>query len=469
MMAIRQLFAALGLMLSIPLGAVAAQAGGEKRPPNIVFILADDLGWTDLGCQGSKYYETPNLDRLAREGLRFTDAHTNGPNCAPTRASVMSGQYGPRHGIYTVQSGLRGLEADRKLVPAPNVTRLPQNIVTVAQALKDGGYRTGMFGKWHLGRGMFHPSQRGFDEAAVTEGQHFNFALDPPAEYPQGTYLADYLTDRAVGFIRENRSKPFFLYLPHFGVHVPLQAKPELVKRFEAKQGADGHDNPNYAAMIASVDESVGRVLATLEELKLAENTLVVFTSDNGGVGGYRSAGLKGGKDNTNNAPLRGGKGMLYEGGHRVPLIVRYRPLTKPATTSAEPVISIDFYPTFLELAGVKPSPQQPLDGKSLLPLLRTPTGTLGRDLFWHFPGYLEAGNSGDWRTTPAGAIRSGEWKLIEFFEDSRVELYNLKQDVGEKHNLSAAMPAKAAELREKLAAWRKSVNAPMPTAKGAG
>lgn len=468
-MLFRNLTVILVLLLSLPPAALAIPKPEGKRSPNIVFILADDLGWTDLGCQGSKYYETPNLDRLAQEGLRFTDAHTNGPNCAPTRASLMSGQYGPRHGIYTVTSGERGLVEDRKLVPAPNVTRLPQSITTVAQALKDGGYRTGMFGKWHLGKGEFHPSKRGFDEAAVSEGRHFGFALDPPAEVPEGAYLADYLTERAVRFIRENRSKPFFLYLPHFGVHTPLQAKPELEKRFEAKQGVGGHEDPTYAAMIASVDESVGRVLATLDELKLSENTLVVFTSDNGGVGGYRAAGLRGGKDNTNNAPLRGGKGMLYEGGHRVPLIVRYPPLTKPATTCAEQVISIDFYPTFLELAGAKPGPSQVLDGKSLLPLLGNPKGVLGRDLFWHFPGYLEAGNSRTWRTTPAGAIRSGDWKLIEFFEDSHVELYNLKQDVGEKSDLAAGMPAKAAELRGKMAAWRKALNAPMPTPKAGG
>lgn len=455
------------------LAAVCAVGGFARaaRPdkPNVIFILADDLGYTDLACYGSGYYETPNIDRLAAQGMRFTSGYSCGPNCQPTRAALMSGQYGPRTGVYTVGSIERFDWRTRTLRPVDNVAQLPLEKVTVAQALHDAGYATGMFGKWHLGNaGEHHPGKRGFDEAIVSQGKHFDFVTNPKVEYPQGTYLADFLTDRACDFIRRHKDGPFFLYLPHFGVHAPFQAKKDLIARFKDKPAAGGHHDPTYAAMIASVDESVGRVIALLDELKLADDTLVIFASDNGGVGGYVREGIKKegqGRDPTDNAPLRGGKGMLYEGGIRVPFIFRWPGRIKAGATSDEPINSVDFFPTMLEMTGAKAPPKgQVLDGVSYLGLLYGEKSTLGRDaIYWHFPGYLGAG-PGSWRTTPGGAIRAGDYKLIEFFEDGRMELYNLKSDIGEKQDLAAKMPEKVKELHGKLLAWRESVGAKMPT-----
>jgi arylsulfatase A-like enzyme len=453
---------------AVCLGAVGSGLAAEPSArPNIVFILADDLGWTDLGCQGSKYYETPNIDRLARDGKRFTSAYTCGPNCQPTRAALMSGQYGPRTGVYTVGSTNRFDTSKRPLVPVPNVIGLPLEKVTVAEALKKAGYATGMFGKWHLGNGPRAPGKRGFDEALVSMGRHFDFKTDPPVEIPPGTYLADYLTDRAVSFIERHKDGPFFLYLPHFGVHSPHQARPDLIAQFKDKAPVNGHRSPVYAAMIKSVDESVGRVVAKLDELQLGGNTLVIFASDNGGVGGYVAAGVKAKEGITNNAPLHGGKGMLYEGGIRVPWIARWPGRIAPGTTSDEPIISVDLYPTLLELAGARPDPGYPLDGLSLVSLLFDRTTALGRQaLYWHFPGYLGSGPN-VWRTTPAGAVRMGDWKLQEFFEDGHVELYNLKDDLGEHHDLAATRPEKRDELHKMLRDWRAAIHAPMPKRKG--
>ncbi len=452
---------------SLAVAPASARAADPKAKPNIVFILADDLGWTDLACQGSKYYETPNIDRLARGGMRFTDGYSCGPNCQPTRAALMSGQYGPRTGVYTVGNIRRFDSSKRPLVPVPNVQELALNKVTVAEALKKAGYATAMFGKWHLGNGRHAPDRRGFDEVLVSNGLHFDFDTTPPVELPSGTYLADYLTDRAVAFIEANKARPFFLYLPHFAVHAPHQAKADLIARFQGKPPAGGHKDPTYAAMIASVDESVGRVVRKLDELKLAEDTLVIFSSDNGGVGGYVEAGVKTKDGITSNAPLRGGKGMLYEGGIRVPWIARWPGRIREGVTSAEPILSVDLYPTLIEIAGSDRQEGHTLDGKSLAPLLfGTGKEELDREgLFWHFPGYLGAGRD-RWRTTPAGAVRSGDWKLIEFFEDGRSELYNLADDPCERKDLARERPEKAAELRDRLHAWRASVAAPMPARK---
>ena len=444
---------------------MAAVSAAAQRP-NIVFILADDLGYTDMSCYGSKYYETPNIDRLAAKGIRFTSGYTCGPNCAPTRAALMSGQYGPRTGIYTVGGIERFDWRSRPLRPVDNVTQLPLNKTTIAQTLKNAGYATAMFGKWHLGEnGAYHPSQRGFDEAIVSMGEHFNFVTHPPVEYPKGIYLADFLTDKAEDFIRRHKEGPFFLYLPHFAVHSPHEAKTNLIAKFKPKPPVGGHNNPTYAAMIASVDESVGRVVQLLEELKIAKQTLVIYSSDNGGVGGYVREGIKQAGDITDNAPLRGGKGMLYEGGIRVPYIFRWPGRIPEGTTCDEPINSVDLYPTLLEVAGVPAPPGYRLDGVSYLKLL-TSGGqeALGREaVYWHFPGYLGAG-VGHWRTTPAGAIRAGDWKLQEFFEDGRIELYNLRNDLSQTNNLAARMPDKANALHNQLVAWRESIKAPMPT-----
>jgi arylsulfatase A-like enzyme len=291
--------------------------------------------------------------------------------------------------------------------------------------------------------------------------RHFDFGTDPETPYAEGAYLADFITDKAVDFIDRHRDQPFFLYLPHFAVHVPYQATKELISKFRGKPPAGGHGDPTYAAMIASIDESVGRILDKLDELKLGDNTVVIFSSDNGGVGGYQEIG---GKGITSNAPLRGGKGMLYEGGVRVPFIVRWPGVIDAGGVCNEPTIHVDVYATFLELGGA-PKPEQTIDGESLVPLMKDPSAMLKREaLYVHFPGYLEGGKN--WRTTPVGTIQSGEWKLLEFFETGTLELYNLGEDLGEKNNLAERMPEKTKELHDKLVTWRKRTNAAMPQMK---
>jgi arylsulfatase A-like enzyme len=443
---------------------VAVEGAEPVERPNIVFILADDLGWTDTGAYGSRYYETPHIDRLAAEGMKFTQYHSC-QNCQPTRAALMTGQYAPRTGVYTVGSIDRFNWRSRPLRPVDNVEQLPREKVTIAQVLRQAGYATGMFGKWHLGNGPgYHPSDRGFDEAIVSQGAHFNFTTNPKVDYPSGQYLADFLTDRAVDFIRRHKDRPFFLYLPHFVVHSPHHAKPELIARFQNKPPVGGHHNPTYAAMIASLDESVGRILALLDELKLTDKTVVLFSSDNGGVGGYVREGIKQGGDITDNAPLRSGKGSLYEGGVRDPLIVRWPGRIAPGSVCDEPTIHVDLFPTLVELAGTRPPEGQVLDGESLVPLFTGRATRLAREaIYQHFPGYLGAG-AGSWRTTPVSTIQAGDWKLMEFLEDGRLELYNLRTDPGETQNLAAQMPEKAQELLGKLRAWRTAIGAKMPT-----
>ncbi|MCX8091363.1 MAG: sulfatase [Verrucomicrobiae bacterium] len=456
--------AALAALCSWAALWIQAFAAAPPRP-NVIFIMADDLGYTDLGCYGSRYYESPAIDRMAQEGMRFTSGYTAGPNCQPTRAALMSGQHTARTGVYTVGSIERFNWRSRPLRPVDNVVALDPKTVTIAEALQQAGYKTALFGKWHLGEdAAHHPLAQGFDEAIVSAGRHFDFVTRPKVDSPPGTYLADFLTDKAVDFIRRHKDKPFFLCLHHFAVHSPHQAKSNLVARFQNKPAAGGHNSPVYAAMIASVDESVGRVLATLQELNLASNTLVIFTSDNGGVGGYAREGIQGGSI-TDNAPLRGGKGMLYEGGIRVPYIFWWPGKIQSAATCDEPIHSVDLYPTLLELAGAKPPAKQPLDGMSYADLLLS-GGRSTRErkpLFWHFPGYLGAGG-GTWRTTPVGVIRSGDWKLMEFFEDGHLELYNLRADIGEKNNVAFQEQERAVAMHQQLLRWRKEIGAPMPT-----
>jgi arylsulfatase A-like enzyme len=441
-------------------------AAARRRPPNVIFILADDLGWTDLGCQSSTYYQTPAIDRLAAQGVRFTSFYSC-QNCVPTRAALMTGQYAPRTGMFTVGSLERGQAEHRRLVPPANRTDLPLDRTTIARALKAAGYATALFGKWHLGqKGDYHPARRGFDEAIVSMGRHFDFVTDPPAAYPPGTYLADFLTDKALDFIERHRDRPFFLYLAHFGVHSPHEAKPELIAKHAGKAPIGGHRSPIYAAMIESVDQSVARVQAKLAELKLTDDTVIIFTSDNGGVGGYAAAGVKA-HEITDNAPLRGGKGMLYEGGVRVPFLVRWPGVIPAGAVCDEPALHVDLFPTLLELAGGSPPAGQPLDGLSLAPLFQNPRAKLPREaIYAHFPGYLEGRGAGAWRTTPVGWVRARDFKLLEFFEDGRLELYNLKDDLGEKQNLAEAQPQKTAHLHGLLKAWRQTLKAPMPQPK---
>ena len=455
----RDFLKAIGIGAASLMMPGCAVGAGSKRKPNFVFIFIDDLGWKDVGFTGripgsdgpSRYYETPNIDKLADQGVIFTNAYSNAPNCAPTRACLISGQYTPRHGVYTVGTSERGQANLRKLVPTPNTTNLNSRIVTIPEALKAGGYTSACIGKWHLGnREPYRPKDRGFDvEFQRKHAGHFS---------KDGEYLTDRLTDEAVKFIEANRDRPFFLYLSHHAVHTPIQAKKELIEKYKKKKPSDAHNNPTYAAMIESVDESVATVMDKLDELRLTDNTAVFFFSDNGG---YTNA--------TSVVPLRGSKGMLYEGGIRVPMVVRWPGKARPGSLCDFPVIGIDFYPTMLEMAGVPKPRRHILDGQSIVGLLTAKKSKFKkRPIFWHFPAYLESYNEKQWpwRTTPAGAIRLGNWKLIEYFEDGRLELYNIKNDIGEKNNLAGTMPDKVEELHSILVQWRKSIGAPVPTKK---
>jgi arylsulfatase A-like enzyme len=448
-------------------GGLASACGEAASPPNIVFIYVDDLGWRDLGVMGSEYYETPNVDALASQGMLFTNAYSNAPNCAPSRASLLTGYYTPRHGIYTVNSAARGDTRLRRLIPVDNRTDLDTSFVTVAKALQSAGYVTGHLGKWHLGGEGSLPTDHGFDWAvggdqSGSPASYFFPYENATRRIPdlgghgaEGEYLTDRLTTEAIAFIRANTDRPFFLYLSHYAVHTPLRAKPDLVEHYQGKSATGGHDNPIYAAMVHSVDESVGRVMDALDELDLTSRTVIVFYSDNGGYGPATSM-----------APLRGSKGMLYEGGIRVPLIVRWPEQVLPGSRSNDPVIGTDLFPTILDLANVPPTGSEKTDGLSLLPLLNQEEELPQRPLYWHFPAYLEAYRSmvGPWRTTPASAIRIGDYKLIRFFEDQRVELYDLSSDAGEQRDISTTMPEKTAELDGQLRSWWERVGAWIPT-----
>lgn len=443
----------------VVLCAHSGEASAQGAPPNIVLIVADDLGWADIGCYGSELHDTPNLDAFAARGVRFTDAYANAPNCAPSRACLLSGLYGPRHGVYTVGSSARGKAEDRRLAPVPNRTDLDGGFVTIAEVLRDAGYATAIVGKWHLGE---DPATQGFETniggtAAGHPSSYFspykNAALP---DGPEGEYLTDRLTEEAVGFMRAHAEEPFFLYFPHYAVHTPIQGRADLVEKYRERAKDDPRVKPGYAALVESVDESVGRVLDAIDELGIGERTLVVFFSDNGGHGIY-----------TDNGPLRGSKGMLYEGGVREPLIVVGPGVTRAGDVEDAPVIGLDLYPTILEIAGVERPDGLELDGRSIAPLLAAPGASdwQERPLFWHFPAYLEAYRRGgdSWRTTPAGSVRLGRYKLVEFFEDGRLELYDLEEDIGEVRDLVAGRPEEAARLHRVLRAWRERVDAPVP------
>lgn len=444
----------------------ALAAGDEaKAPPkpNIVFILADDLGYMDIGANNPKsFYETPNIDRLAAQGMRFTAGYAACPVCSPTRGSIMTGKYPPRTGV----TDYIGRNREGKLLPAPNRTHLALEEVTLAEALRDGGYTNFFAGKWHLGEGQFGPGAQGFDPQLVGKGQFFYPKSDVPPPSPKDDpKTTDRIANEAVRFIDANKERPFFAYLPLLAVHIPIGAKQELIAKYQRKKetappDAWGRERESkvrlvqnhaaYAAMIEQMDAAIGRVLDALERNGLAERTIVVFTSDNGGL-----ATAEG--HPTSNAPFRAGKGWVYEGGIREPWIIRAPGVTKAGAVCDTPVISNDFYPTLLELAGLPPLPAQHVDGMSLAPLLRG--GKLARGpLYWHYPHY---GNQGG---APSGAVRDGDWKLIECYEDGSRELYNLRDDPAEAKDLAASQPEKVKELARMLADWRSKVGAIMPT-----
>lgn len=438
--------------------------------PNIIFFLADDLGYMDVGCFNPKsFYETPNIDSIAKRGTRFTQAYAACCVCSPTRGSIMTGKYPPRFGVTDFIPGARA----GKLISAPNADHLPLEEVTIAEALRDGGYATFFAGKWHLGGGEFYPGAQGFPKnldggkQANQDNQFFYPKSDLPSpDHNDDPKTTERIVNEAVKFIGEHKDAPFFAYLPFLAVHQPIGARQELVEKYQKKASSAPPDamgrererqvrlvqnNPVYAAMLEQLDSAIGRVLIAVEKNGLTDNTIIVFMSDNGGLS--TSEGMP-----TSNTPLRAGKGWPYEGGVREPMIVIAPGVTKAGSTCNSQIISTDFYPTLLQLAGMDLNPKQHADGVSFLPLLKGESASRGKPLFWHYPHY---GNQGG---APNGAIRDGDWKLIEWFEDGALELYNIPQDISEQHNLAAQNPEKVKELHAKLIAWRKEVGALMPT-----
>lgn len=441
-----------------------------KEPPaqpNIVFILIDDMGWADGACFGSKFYQTPQLDALAASGVRFTQAYAACAVCSPSRAALMTGKYPARLHITDWIPGEGAPKNSRFQVPHWE-QHLPLEETTLATALKKLGYVTGHIGKWHLGGGPFLPQHQGFD-TNIAGG----FIGNPPTYFwpygaaknprrvpglserggERGEYLTDQLTDEALHFIEANRNKPFYLNFCHYAVHEPLEGKQELIDMAADQPGADGQSNVVYSAMLRSVDESVGRIVRKLDELHLADHTLVIFTSDNGGAVHF------GNPPATSNFPLRKGKGYAYEGGLRVPLIIKMPGLARPGTVCDTPVITMDFFPTLLELAGGDKSASRTAeDGLSLAPLLRGERTLPRNELFWHYPHYWNGG-----KVSPYSVARIGDWKLIRFYETGKEELYNLSSDISEKNDLAESRPEKRKELSARLDSWLKEVGAQMP------
>ncbi len=457
-------------------GQAVAVTKPSTDQPNIVLIFADDLGWKDVGYQGSDFHETPRIDALAREGMMFSSAYAAAGNCAPSRACLISGNYTPRHHVFAVSSTGRGPKESQRLVPIPNKSGLAKENVTIADALKAAGYVTGHFGKWHLaGKDGSLPTEQGFDvsfdslgNGELAEGSEGNKSRLP--EDPKGVFT---LTRKACEFITEHKDRPFFCYLSHHAIHSPLQGRPETLEHFKSKQPGEQNSKPMYAACIYDLDASVGMLLDKLKELGLEKNTLVVFTSDNGAVMG------------SSQEPLRGSKGGYYEGGIREPMIVRWPGVSRPGSQSDVPVINIDFFPTFLAAAGAALPDGKTLDGEDLRPLLDG-SGELKRSaILWHFPGYLDSpvnrGRELDvqtgFRSRPVSVIRKGDWKLHLYHEEWQldggfenidtnhaVELYDLKSDIGERVDLAGTKTAKRDELLGELLAWIQQTGAPMPT-----
>jgi arylsulfatase A-like enzyme len=462
---VRTVVALLVLAAAMPLPCRADGPG--PRLPNVIVILVDDLGAFDLGCQGSEFYKTPHIDRLAAAGLRFTAGYAACTVCSPTRAALLTGQAPARLHLTDWIAGHENPQAPLRIPDWQKL--LPLEAVTVAERLRGAGYATASIGKWHLGGADHAPEQQGFDInlAGTDRGQppsYFSpYKIPTLTDGPAGESLTDRLTGEAVAFIETNRDHPFFLYLPHFGVHTPLQAKPDVEATYVAAGGLPdaasragkpiggekgfGQTNATYAAMVESIDDSVGQIVEALDRLALRDSTAIIFSSDNGGL-----------LPITDNRPLRAGKGSAWEGGVRVPFLVSWPGLTAPGTTSDEPVITMDIPATILDLTGVGAEPGGLLDGVSLAPIFRG--GSLDRHaLHWHYPHYHPGG------ATPHSAIRAADWRLVHFYEDGHDELYNLRDDPGERTDRAAAEPARAAGMRRELEAWLDEVGAQFPTA----
>ncbi|MGB0326003.1 MAG: sulfatase [Akkermansiaceae bacterium] len=492
-------------------------------PKNVILFLVDDLGWADLGCYGSTFYDTPNIDALATQGVRFTNAYATCHVCSPSRASILTGRYPARIGLTDWIPGRREFDF-QKLKNAPNLQALPLREITLAEALKRHGYTTGHFGKWHLGEDGAGPLQQGFDlqvpqnwfKGWPAAGYHAPFKLTGLSP-ESGAYLTDNLTTEALKFIEDNSKKPFFLYLSHFAVHDPIQGRADLVDKYEKRRKnletstdpfileanpdrspplsqknlermqktkpfsgfkvlpertvkiKQRQDNARFAAMVEGVDESLGQIVSKLEKLELREDTIIILTSDNGGMSGAnfgnpRRVVSKAKLDaaySTSNLPLRGAKGWLYEGGIRVPLIIDWPGRGQNGTVADAPVIGTDLYPTILEMLDLPAMPKQHPDGKSLAKTLSKGGSPEARALYWHFPHYSNHGMQ-----SPCGAIRLGRFKLIEYFENGTVQLFDLETDPREQVDLSRKQRGLAQQMLEKLRLWRASVNAMMPAPK---
>lgn len=460
-------------LLLMPHRATAESA--KTQPPNILFILVDDLGWTDLACYGSTFYETPNIDRFAASGMKFTNAYAACPVCSPTRASIMTGKYPARLATtdYFGAPQPSTWKRDTPMLPAPYEDRLPLAETTLAELLKQKNYATFFAGKWHLGPEGYWPQDQGFDvnKGGITRGgpyggnKYFSPYGNPRLkDGPKGEHLPDRLATETARFITNHQDKPFLAYLSFYSVHTPLMSRPDLLEKYIKKSdnlhikntwSQEGtrklrtvQDHAIYAGMVEAMDQAVGKVLDTLDALNLTDNTVVIFTSDNGGLS--TSEGHP-----TSNLPLRAGKGWLYEGGIREPLIIRWPGVTRPASINHQQIISTDYFATIASITNI-PAPAH--DGIDLTPLLRDNTPLPKRPLFWHYPHY---GNQG---STPGSAIRLGDWKLIQFFEDNRLELYNLETDLEENHNLAQDFPEIRNNLLHELVQWRKEVGARYPT-----
>ncbi|WP_025763333.1 sulfatase [Dyadobacter tibetensis] len=451
--------------LAIFLIACSTWAQPVTKPLQIILIVADDLGWKDLGFMGSQYYKTPNLDKLASQSTFFTQAYANSSNCAPSRASLLTGSLTPRHGIYTVGSSERGRSETRKLIPTPNRDDLDTATVTFGEIFQKNGFKTAAFGKWHLGE---HPSLHGFDEhkgggpAGHPKTYFSPYNLKYLANGPQGEELTDRLTTEALDYIQQNKENPFLLYLPYFAIHTPLEGKSDLMEKYRHKKPSDGQgEHPAYAALIENMDQNIGRIMAQIEKLGL-ENVLLLFTSDNGGIAKL-----------SRQWPLRAGKGSYYEGGTRVPLLIYDSQHRAKGNTAVEvPVQLVDLLPTMVERANLELPGQAPFDGRSLLPLLRGEIAPswAARSLFWHFPIYLEAYQKGGddsqdslFRTRPGSSLRAGQWKIIQYFEDNQLELYDLLNDPGERINLANIQVEETKRMLMMLQQKQKELNAPIP------